>query len=67
MGEPTRCDLDSIVNKVGNDRQLIEVSVVDHNSGHDLNVLPRLIQRGGMSPTLQILFQKQSNPSIGSL
>ena len=36
--------------KVDNDRRLIEVSVVDHNSKHDFNVYPRIIQRGGEVP-----------------
>ena len=53
VDEPIRCDSDSNVDKVDNDRQLIEASVVDHNSGHDFNVLPRIIQRGGqVSDTL---------------
>ena len=53
MDEPIRYDSDSIVDKVDNDRQLIEVSVVDHNSGRNFNVLLRIIQRGGeVSDTL---------------
>ena len=52
VDEPNRHDCDSDVEKIDNDRRLIEVSVVDHNSGHDFNVYPRIIQRGGKSPTL---------------
>ena len=48
VDEPTRCDLDSIVEKVDEDRQLVEVHLVDHSSKHDFNILPRLIQRGGV-------------------
>ena len=52
VDEPTRCNLDSIVEKVDDDRQLVEIHLVDHDSKHDFNILPRLIQRGGMSPPL---------------
>ena len=50
--EPTRCDLDSIVEKVDGDRQLVEIHLVGHDSKHKFNILPRLIQRGGVSPPL---------------
>ena len=56
VDEPTRCDLDSIFDKVDDNRQLVEIRFVDHDSKLDFNILPRLIQRGGMSPPLQILF-----------
>ena len=53
VDEPNRHDCDSDVEKIDNDRRLIEVSVIDHNSGHDFNVYPRIIQRGGeVSDTL---------------
>ena len=47
VDEPTRCDLDSIVEKVDDGRQFVEIHLVDHNSKHEFNILPRLIQRGG--------------------
>ena len=51
--EPNRCDLDDIVGKVDDDRELLEVHPVDHDSKHDFNILPRLVQRGGdMSYTI---------------
>ena len=52
VDEPTRWDLDPIVKKVDDDRQLVEIHIVDHDSKHNFNILPRLIQRGGMSPPL---------------
>ena len=30
VDEPTRCDLDSIVDKVDGDRQLVEINFVEH-------------------------------------
>ena len=47
VDEPGRCDLDAIVEKVDDERQLVEVHLVDHDGKLDLNILPRLIQRGG--------------------
>ena len=47
VDEPTRCNLDSIVEKVDGGRQLVEIHLVDRDSKHDFNILPRLIQRGG--------------------
>ena len=47
VDEPNRYDYDADVEQVDDDRRLIEVSVVDHDSGHDFNVYPRIIQRGG--------------------
>ena len=32
VGEPTRCDLDSIVEQVDDDRQLVEIHLVDHDT-----------------------------------
>ena len=53
VDEPTRCDLDSIVERVDDDRQLVEIHIVDQDSKHDFIILPRLIQRGGdVSSTL---------------
>ena len=67
VDEPIRCDLDSIVDKVDDDRQLVEIHFADHDSKRELNILPRLIQRGGMFPPLQFLFPKRSSPTIGDL
>ena len=53
VNELNRCDHDNNVEKTCDDRQLVEIHFVDHDSKHDFDILPRIIQRGGdLSSTL---------------
>ena len=67
VDEPARCDLGSIVERFDDDRQLVEIHLVDHDSKHDFNIGPPLIQHGGDVSSTLVLFQKRSSPTTGNL
>ena len=47
VDEPTRCNLDSVVEKVDDDRQLVEIHLVDHDSKHDFTFFHVSFSVGG--------------------
>ena len=58
---------DNNVENVDDDRQLVEIHLIDHDSNLDFNILPRLVQRGGICHTLSSRFLTQSSPTIRNL